>query len=73
MIDEHEGFNLVYAKKGGKPKNCFFETRIEVTEFLANNLNEIDFIAINDVIINKNVLINNNSLLSKYLKLTKNI
>ena len=73
MIDEHEGFNLVYAKKGGIPKKCFFETRIEVTEFLANNLNEIDFIAINDVIIDKNVLINNNSLLSKYINLTKDV
>jgi len=71
MIDENDGFHLVYAKKGGSPKNCFFETRIDVTHFLLNNLNEIDFICINDVIINKDKLVNENIKLGRHLKIDK--
>jgi hypothetical protein len=71
MIDENDGFHLVYAKKGGIPKNCFFETRVEVTGFLLNNLNEIDFICINDMIINKDKLVNDNIKLGRYLKIDK--
>jgi len=73
MIDEHDGFRLVYAKKGGRPKNCFFENRIEVTEFLLYNLNDIDFICINDVIINKDKLVNENLKLGRFLKLSKDV
>jgi len=73
MIDENDGFRLVYAKSGGRPKNIFFESRIEVTEFLINNLNEIDFICINDVIIDKNKLVNENLKLSRFLKLDKEV
>lgn len=65
------GFNVVYAKSGRGPKNIFFEKRIEVTEFLLTNLNEIDFISINEVIIDKNTLVKNNIKLSRYLKLKK--
>ena len=53
------------------PENCFLETRIEVTKFLKNNLNDIDFISINDIIIDKNILINNSLPLCRYLKLKK--
>lgn len=68
-IEMNGGFNIVYAKSGGRPKNCFFEKRREVTEFLMNNLNNIDLIVINDLIIDKNQLINNSLLLIRYLKL----
>ena len=73
MIDENDGFHLVYAKTGGRPKNIFLETRKEVTEFLINNLNEIDFICINDVIIDKNKLVNENLTLGRFLKLNKEV
>lgn len=71
MNFEQTGFNLMYAKSGGRPKNCFFNKRIEVTEFLLRNLNDIDLIVINDVIIDKNTLIMNNLSISRYLKLKK--
>ena len=70
-IEMNDGFNVVYAKSGGRPKNSFFENRKEVTEFFMNNLNDIDLIVINDMTINKNELINNSLLLSRYLKIKK--
>ena len=70
-IDSFDGFHLVYAKKCGSPKNKFFEKRIEVIEFFAYNLNNIDFLSINDVIIDINKLVENNKNLSRYLKLIK--
>jgi ABC-type proline/glycine betaine transport system ATPase subunit len=66
-----DGFYLIYAKRCGIPQNIFFETRIEVVNFFIKNLNDIDFISINDVIIDKNKLINDNIKLSRYLKLKK--
>ena len=71
MIEKNDGFHLVYAKKGGSPKNIFFKNKIEVTEFLLENLNSIDLIVINDVIINKNDLVNQNIKMARYLKLNK--
>lgn len=70
-ISYDDGFNLVYAKNGGIPKNIYFEDRIKVTEFFINNLNDIDFLCINDKNINKDEMINNNKKLSRYLKLMK--
>jgi len=67
----NEGFNLIYAKSGGSPKNIFLDTRRDTIEFLFENLNNIDFISINDVIIDKNKLINENKILARYLKLIK--
>lgn len=72
-IEMNEGFNLVYAKKGGSPKNIYFSTRLEVTDFLVNNLNNINFLSINDSVININKLVNENKYLSRYLKLKKEI
>lgn len=70
-IDSFDGFHLVYAKKCGSPKNKFFEKRIDVIEFFSHNLNNIDFLSINDVIIDINRLVENNKKLSRYLKLIK--
>ena len=70
-IEMNDGFNVVYAKSGGRPKNSFFENRKEVTEFFMNNLNDIDLLIINDMNIDKNQLINNSLLLSRYLKIKK--
>ena len=68
-IEMNDGFNIVYAKNVGSPKSIFLETRLEVTEFLINNLNNINFISINDVVIDINKLVNNNKYLGRYLKL----
>lgn len=70
-IEMNDGFNLVYAKSGGRPKNIFLETRREVVNFFIINLNDIDFISINDKIIDKDKLVNDSLLLSRYLKLSK--
>lgn len=48
----NEGFNLVYAKIGGSPKNIFFQTKLETEIFLKENINKMDFLSINDVNIN---------------------
>lgn len=67
----NEGFNIVYAKKGGIPKNIFLEERFELTKFLLYNLNDIDFISINDVIVDKKKIAESNIKLLRYLKLSK--
>lgn len=67
----NEGFNIVYAKNGGIPKNIFLEERFEVTKFLLYNLNDIDFISINDVIVDKKKIAESNIKLLRYLKLSK--
>lgn len=59
-IEPIEGFNLIYAKKGGIPKNCHFDNKKDVIDFLIENINSIDFISINDVIIDRELLIKNN-------------
>jgi hypothetical protein len=66
-----QGFNVVYAKSGGRPSNKFFENRREVVIFLMKELNNIDFICVNDVPIDKSLLVKNNIKLSRYLKLKK--
>lgn len=71
MYELNEGYNLIYAKLGSSPKNKFFDTRILLIEFLMSNLNNIDFISLNDVIIDKNKLINDNLKMSRYLKLMR--
>ena len=71
MVEENKGFRVVYAKSGGRPNNCFFDTRNEVIEFIMNNFNYIDLIVINDVIIDKNKLVNDNLKISRYLKLKR--
>ena len=68
---DNDGFNLIYAKIGGSPKNIFLQKRRDIISFFLENLNNIDFISINDVIIDKNELINNNLNLGRYLKLKR--
>jgi len=68
---ELNGFNLVYAVRCGTPKNIYFDDRLSVTRFLMDELNNIDFLSINDIIINKEELVNNNIKLSRYIKLMK--
>lgn len=70
-LDDKDGYNIIYAKIGGISKFKYFKERKEVIEFLMNELNNIDFMSINDVIINRNELVNNNLKLSRYLKLSK--
>lgn len=67
----NDGFNLIYAKIGGMPKNEFFSNRRELVIFLIDNLDKINFISINDIIIDKNKLINDNNILSRYFKIKK--
>ena len=45
----------------------------EISKSLYEELNNIDFLSINDVVIDKNELVNNNLKLSRYLKLIKNV
>lgn len=68
---EKEGYNIVYAKSGGRPKNIYVESRMEVVEFFLENLNDIDLLSVNDVIIDKQQLVDSNIKLSRYLKLKK--
>jgi hypothetical protein len=70
-LEMREGFNLIYAKKQGVPKNIFFEKRREVVEFLIDNIENIDLLIINEVIIDRIKLINDNKILSRYLKIRK--
>lgn len=70
-ITINDGFNLIYAKTGNSPKNEFFSNRRELVIFLVNNLDKIDFMSLNDIIIDKNKLINDNKILSRYLKIKK--
>lgn len=70
-IDNLEGFNMVYAKRCGRPNNKFFKTRIELVEFLVYNINNMDFLSINDVIVDRNKLVNQSKSLSRYLKIMK--
>jgi hypothetical protein len=70
-IVEDSGFNLIYAKKCGRPKNVAFKSRNEVTKFFLDNLNDIEVLFINDVTIDINKLINNNKKLARYLKIQK--
>jgi hypothetical protein len=67
----NDGFNIIWAKSGGRPYNAFFFTRREVVEFLLKNLNNMDLISINDVNINKEQLLKDNLKLTRYLKLQK--
>jgi len=69
MIDVINGFNLIYAKSGESPKHKFFKTKNEVIDFLLINLNKMDFLSINEMNININMLINTNLYLSRYIKL----
>lgn len=70
-LDDNDGYNIVYAKIGGVSKFKYFKERRKVVEFLMDELNNIDFMSINDVIINRNELVNSNLKLSRYLKLIK--
>jgi len=70
-VDLEKGFRLIYAKKGGIPKNKHFEKKMDVIIFLFEELNNIDFLSINDVIIDKNKLVKDNLVMSRYLKLKR--
>lgn len=71
MNELNDGYNIVYAKSGGSPKNINLKTRLDVVQFFLYNLNHIDFLSINDVVIDKNKLVNDNIKLGRYLKLKK--
>lgn len=64
------GFAISYGKKGSSPKNIFCKDRNDVLKFLFKEIRNIDYISINDRVVNKTRLINNNLVLSRYLKLT---
>ena len=70
-IEINDGFNIMYAKNGGRPKNCWLDTRREVVEFLMENLNDIDLLCVNDVIIDKYKLVQDNLKLIRYLKIKR--
>jgi len=67
----NEGFNIIYAKKMSRPKNIYLENRINVINFMIEYNDDIDFLSINEVIIDKNKLINDNKLLSRIIKMKK--
>jgi len=72
MIDfDKEGFNLIYAKECGSPKSVYLKNKVEVIEFFINNEECIDFLSINDVIIDKNKLSNDKVRLIRFLKINK--
>ena len=50
----NEGYNIVYAKSGGRPNNIFLETRLSVYEFIIENYNKYDLFSVNDLIISQN-------------------
>lgn len=66
-----DGYYLIYAKKGGMPKNKHFNSRMDFLNFFIENIENIDFMSLNDVIIDKDKLINDNKILSRYLKIIR--
>lgn len=70
-IEINEGFNIVYAKKCGRPLSVYLEKKQDVINFFINNLNNIELLTINDSIIDINKLVNSNILLGRYLKLKR--
>jgi hypothetical protein len=71
ILNFYDDFNIVYAKKMGLPKRVVFDNKKNVIEFLLYNIDDIDFLSINEVIIDKNKLIYENKLFLRYLKLIK--
>lgn len=72
MNDEKKGFRIIYAKSGCSPKNNFFEKKMELLEFILENLDYIDYLSINDVLIDKNKFADENKLkINRYLKIKK--
>lgn len=57
--EDSKGFNLVYAKIGGSPKNIFFENNNDVIKFFIENVDNINFLTINDRFINVEQLLEN--------------
>lgn len=66
-----EGFNLIYVKKGSIPKSIFFNDKKEVIAFLVEELDNIDYITINDRQLNINEFLNGSKKLSRIIKLNK--
>lgn len=64
------GFSISYGKMGSSPKSIFIRDRNDVLKFFFKEIRNIDYISINDRVVNKTRLINNNIILSRYLKLT---
>lgn len=67
MIDK--GFNVVYAKSGGRPKSTHIEDKNGLIKFLVNKLDEIDFVSINDKQLNINEFLKGSLKLSRLVKL----
>lgn len=70
-LNIYDDYNLVYAKNMGIAKRIKLDTKKEVVEFLLNNIDDIDFISINEVVIDKEKLIKENKFFHRYLKLLK--
>lgn len=66
-----EGFNVIYARKGQSPRNKFFINKTETIKFIFIEFDNIDFLSINDVLIDKEELLNKNIKFTRYLKLKK--
>jgi hypothetical protein len=66
-----EGFNVVYAKKGSRPYNKFFENKKDTIKFIFTEFDNIDFLSINEVMIDKVELFNKNIKFARYLKLKR--
>lgn len=72
MKDDSKGFRVIYAKRGSSPKNKFFEKKMLIIEFLLDNLDCIDYLSVNDVLINKDKFIDENKLkIDRYLKIKR--
>jgi hypothetical protein len=71
ILTTGEGYNIVYAKKGGIPKSKHFDEKREVIVFLVNELCNIDFLSINDRQLNIDYFLSMNKKFLRYLKLEK--
>ena len=72
MSDDSKGFRIIYAKSGSSPKNKFFEKKMGLLEFILENLDYIDYLSINDVLINKSKFVDDNKKkINRYLKIKK--
>lgn len=67
-IEINDGFNITFAKRCGRPQNVFLKDKTDVVNWFMNNLNNVDFVVINDKQIDTNRIINENILLKNYLE-----
>ena len=71
-MSEKKGFRIIYAKSGGSPINIFFEKKMKLLGFIINNLDYIDYLSINDVLIDKNKFVDENKTkINRFLKINR--